>query len=60
MYALVSLISIISLSTLVVRVGTVALTMTGLSKEAAKRTHDRQIDRERDIDPKRSLASLRE
>lgn len=35
MYALVSLIIIISLSMLVVRVGTVALTMTGLSKEVA-------------------------
>ncbi|WP_222915902.1 TrkA C-terminal domain-containing protein [Natrinema sp. SYSU A 869] len=35
MYALVSLIIIISLSMLVVRVGTVALTMTGLSTEVA-------------------------
>ena len=35
MYALVSLIIIISLSMLVVRVGTVALTMTGLSREVA-------------------------
>lgn len=35
MYALVSLIVIISLSMLVVRVGTVALTMTGLSEDVA-------------------------
>ncbi|WP_049922258.1 TrkA C-terminal domain-containing protein [Halopiger djelfimassiliensis] len=35
MYAFVSLLIIISLSMLVVRVGTVALTMTGLSKEVA-------------------------
>ncbi|WP_226483157.1 TrkA C-terminal domain-containing protein [Natrinema amylolyticum] len=35
MYALVSLIIIISLSMLVVRTGTVALTMTGLSEEVA-------------------------
>ncbi|WP_247729616.1 TrkA C-terminal domain-containing protein [Halovivax limisalsi] len=35
MYALVSLILIISLSMLIVRVGTVALTMTGLSEEVA-------------------------
>ncbi|WP_049928775.1 TrkA C-terminal domain-containing protein [Halopiger goleimassiliensis] len=35
MYAFVSLLVIISLSVLVVRVGTVALTMTGLSREVA-------------------------
>lgn len=35
MYALVSLIVIVSLSLLIVRVGTVALTMTGLSKDVA-------------------------
>jgi hypothetical protein len=35
MYALISLIIIIALSMLVVRVGTVALTMTGLSREVA-------------------------
>lgn len=35
MYALISLIVIISLSVLVVRTGTVALTMTGVSKEIA-------------------------
>lgn len=35
MYALVSLIVIVSLSLLIVRIGTVALTMTGLSKDVA-------------------------
>lgn len=35
MYALISLIIVVSLSLLIVRVGTVALTMTGVSKEVA-------------------------
>lgn len=35
MYALVSLIIIVSLSLLIVRIGTVALTMTGVSKDVA-------------------------
>ncbi|WP_336343450.1 hypothetical protein [Halalkalicoccus ordinarius] len=35
MYALISLILIIALSMLIVRVGTVALVMTGLSREVA-------------------------
>lgn len=35
MYALISLLIIISLSLLIVRIGTVALTMTGLSKDVA-------------------------
>lgn len=35
MYALVSLILVVSLSLLIVRTGTVALTMTGLSKDVA-------------------------
>lgn len=35
MYALISLIVVVSLSLLVVRVGTIALTMTGVSKEVA-------------------------
>lgn len=35
MYALISLIIVVSLSLLIVRVGTVALTMTGISKDVA-------------------------
>ncbi|MFC6769721.1 TrkA C-terminal domain-containing protein [Natrinema soli] len=32
----------------------------GATHEAAKRAHDRQLDRERDIDPKRPLSAIRE